>query len=75
VSLLLQQNLSKLGQKIILTKREKAINNTDIALQIGVSSSMMTMIESGQQVPMATLIKVLDLLELSSELDTLFSPK
>ncbi|MEI7530735.1 MAG: hypothetical protein WCK52_02285 [Betaproteobacteria bacterium] len=75
MSLLLQQNLSKLGQKIILTKREKAINNTDIALQIGVSSSMMTMIESGQQVPMATLIKVLDLLELSSELDTLFSPK
>ena len=70
------QALVSLGQRVALARRARQLSQRDLAFLAGVGASSIVALEKGHPgVAMGTLARVLDALELLTEMDQLLAPQ
>ena len=70
------QALVGLGQRVALARRARQLSQRDLAFLAGVGASSIVALEKGHPgVAMGTLARVLDALELLTEMDQLLAPQ
>lgn len=75
IPVLVQEALSALGQRLVLQRKDLRLTQPELALRAGVGLSTVVSLEKGHDgVSVGNLCKVLDVLGLLDQIETLASP-